>query len=114
LHFELPITFSQAALGGTVEVPTLGGSMVSTTLPRGMQHGQEVRLAGRGMPHVRGGRPGDLIIHVKVVTPRNLTKRQDELLRELAELDGKNTTPEHKSWLDRVKEFFSTNPGGEK
>lgn len=114
LHCELPITFSQAALGGAVEVPTLEGSMVTTTLPKGMQQGDELRLSGRGMPHVRGGRPGDLIVHVKVVTPRNLTKRQDELFRELAELDGKNTPPERKSWLERVKEFFSTNPGGEK
>ncbi len=110
LHCELPITFSQAALGGSVEVPTLEGKMISTTLPRGMQSGDELRLAGRGMPHVRGGRTGDLIVHVKLVTPRNLTKRQEELLRELGELDGKNTPPERKSWLDRVKEFFSTNP----
>lgn len=112
LHCELPVTLSQAALGGAIEVPTLEGSMLSTTLPRGLQSGDEVRLPGRGMPNVRGGRAGDLIVHVKVVTPRNLTRRQEELLRELAELDGKNIAPEHKSWLDRVKEFFSTNPSG--
>ncbi len=114
LHCELPVTFSQAALGGTIEVPTLEGTMVSTTLPRGMQHGDEIRMPGRGMPNVRGGRPGDLVIHMRVITPRNLTKRQEELLRELGELDGKNTPPERKSWLDRVKEFFSTNPAAEK
>ncbi len=113
LHCELPITFSQAAIGGPIEVPTLEGTMITTTLPRGMQHGDEIRLPGRGMPHVRGGRPGDLVVHVKVLTPRNLTKRQEELLRELGELDGKNTPPERKSWLDRVKEFFSTNPTAE-
>jgi molecular chaperone DnaJ len=75
-----------------------------------MQHGDEIRLPGRGMPHVRGGRAGDLIVHVKVITPRNLSKRQEELLRELADLDGKNVSPERKSWLDRVKDFFSSNP----
>lgn len=113
LHCELPITFSQAALGGNIEVPTLEGKMINATLPRGMQPGDEVRLSGRGMPHVQGGRPGDLVVHLKVLTPRNLTKRQEELLRELAELDGKHTPPERKSWLDRVKEFFNTNPAAE-
>jgi molecular chaperone DnaJ len=110
LHCELPITISQAALGGAIEVPTLEGKMLSHTLGRGMQTGDEVRLSGRGMPHVRGGRSGDMVVHLKVVTPRNLTKRQEELLRELGELDQKHGPQERKSWLDRVREFFSTNP----
>jgi molecular chaperone DnaJ len=110
LHCELPITFSQAALGGTVEVPTVEAKMLTHTLPRGLQSGDEVRLSGRGMPHVRGGRSGDLVIHLKVVTPRNLTKRQEELLRELDSLDQKHVPPERKSFLERVREFFSTNP----
>ncbi len=84
--------------------------MLTYTLPRGVQTGDEVRLSGRGMPHVRGGRAGDLVVHLKVVTPRNLTKRQEELLRELGELDHKDGPPERKSWLERVREFFSTNP----
>lgn len=113
LHCELPITFSQAALGGTVEVPTLDGRMLNQTLKRGLQHGDEVRLSGLGMPHVRGGRPGDLVLHLRVVTPRNLTKRQEELLRELDELDKKHVSPEKKSWLERVREFFSKNPSPE-
>ena len=110
LHCEVPITFSQAALGGPLEVPTLQGKFITHTLKRGTQSGDEVRIAGKGMPHVRGGRPGDLVVHVKVVTPRNLTKRQEELLRELAELDGKHVQAEHKSFLDRVREFFTANP----
>jgi molecular chaperone DnaJ len=60
------------------------------------------------MPHVRGGRSGDLVVHLRVVTPRSLTKRQEELFRQLAELDGNHVTPERKSFLERVKEFFST------
>jgi len=113
LHCELPITFSQAALGGTVEVPTLDGRMLNQNLKRGLQHGDEVRLSGQGMPHVRGGRAGDLVLHLKVITPRNLTKRQEELLRELDELDKKHVSPERKSWLDRVREFFNKNPSPE-
>ena len=60
------------------------------------------------MPRVRGGRPGDLVVHLRVITPRNLTRRQEELLRELAELDGKHVAEERKSFLERVKAFFSS------
>jgi len=108
LHCEVPITFSQAALGGALEVPTLEGKFINATLQRGTQTGDEVRLSGRGMPHVRGGRSGDLVVHLRVVTPRNLTRRQEELLRELAELDGKHVSPERKGFLDRVMQFFSS------
>jgi len=108
LHCEVPITFSQAALGGNLEVPTLEGKYINATLARGTQGGDEIRIPGKGMPHVRGGRPGDLVIHLRVVTPRNLTKRQEELLRELAEIEGKHVPPERKGFLDRVKEFFTS------
>jgi molecular chaperone DnaJ len=111
LHCEFPVTFSQAALGGPIEVPTLEGKFVAHTLKRGVQAGEEVRLSGQGIPGLRrdgrpDGRVGDLVVHVKVVTPRNLTKRQEELLRELAEIEGAQVSPERKSFLDRVREFF--------
>jgi molecular chaperone DnaJ len=108
LHCEVPITVSQAALGGPLEVPTLDGKFVTATVPRGTQSGDEIRIGGRGMPHVRGGRGGSLVVHLRVITPRNLTKRQEELLRELAEIEGKHVAEEHKSFLDRVKDFFSS------
>jgi molecular chaperone DnaJ len=108
LHCEVPITFSQAALGGPLEVPTLDGKYTTTPLPRGAQSGDEIHISGKGMPHVRGGRAGDLVVHLRVVTPRKLTKRQEELLRELGEIDGNHVTPERKSFLDRVKEFFTS------
>ena len=107
LHCEVPVAFSQAALGGPLEVPTLEGKYVHATLQRGSQGGDEIRLPGKGMPNVRGGRTGDLVVHLRVVTPTNLTKRQEELLRELAELDGKHVSPERKSFLERVKAFFT-------
>jgi molecular chaperone DnaJ len=107
LHCEVPITFSQAALGSAIEVPTLEGKCITHNLKRGTQSGEEVRIAGRGMPHLRGGRPGDLVVHVRVITPRHLTRRQEELLRELDALEGNHVSPERKSFLDRVKAFFS-------
>lgn len=107
LHCEVPITFSQAALGGHLDVPTIEGKYVTATLSRGAQPGDEVRIPGKGMPNVRGGRAGDLVVHLRVVTPKNLTKRQEELFRELSELDGKHVSPERKSFLERVKDFFS-------
>ena len=107
LHCEVPISFGQAALGGALEVPTLEGKYVNATLQRGSQGGDEIRLPGKGMPNVRGGRTGDLVVHLRVVTPTGLTKRQEELLREMADLDGKHVSPERKSFLERVKAFFS-------
>ena len=70
---QVPITFSQAALGGTIEVPTLDGT-VNHTLKRGMQSGDVVRIPGKGMPNVRGGRPGDLLVQLVVETPRQLNQ----------------------------------------
>jgi molecular chaperone DnaJ len=114
LHCEVPVTFSQAALGSPLEVPTLEGKVVTQTLKRGTQSGDEIRISGKGMPHLRGGRPGDLVVHVRVITPRHLTKRQEELFRELEELEGKEVSPERKSFLDRLREFFSPDSAVEK
>jgi molecular chaperone DnaJ len=112
LHCEVPITFSQAALGGAIEVPTLAGNALGLQVPKATQTGDELRLQGKGMPYIRSSRMGDLVVHFRVVTPRNLTKRQEELLRELDELDGKHGPPERKSFLDRVREFFTTTESG--
>jgi len=111
LHFEMPITFSQAALGGSLEVPTLDGKYATASLAKGSQSGDEIRLSARGMPPLREAgerRAGDLVVHLRVITPRNLTKRQEELLRELGEIDKVQAPPERRGFLDRVKEFFTT------
>lgn len=107
LHCEVPVTISQAVLGRPIEVPTLDGQFVTQALKRGTQSGDEVRIPGKGMPHLRGNRTGDLVVHVKLVTPRRLTKRQEELFHELEEIDGTEIPPEHKSFLDRIREFFA-------
>ena len=103
---RVPITFSQAALGGPIEVPTLDGPY-EHNLKRGMQHGEYVRLAGKGMPNLRGRRNGDLIVVIAVETPKNLTKEQEELFRKLAELDHKHVSPERRSFFDKIRQFFT-------
>ena len=85
---QVPITFSQAALGAELEIPSLDGPMIHAIKP-GVQSGDVIRIVGKGMPNVRSGRRGDLHVVILVETPRQLTKRQEELLRELAELDHK-------------------------
>lgn len=105
LHCRVPITFPQAALGGEVEVPTLNGAK-SISLDRGTQSGAVVTMRGFGMPRLRGRGNGDLHIHVAIETPKSLTKRQEELLRELAEIEKSNVGEERKSFFDRLRELF--------
>jgi molecular chaperone DnaJ len=114
LHCEIPVTISQAALGRPIEVPTLDGQFVTHNLKRGTQSGDEVRIPGKGMPSLRGGRTGDIVVHVRVVTPRRLTKRQEELFHELEEIDGTEVTPERKSFLERIREFFTPDEPADK
>lgn len=105
---QVPVTFSQAALGAEIEVPTLDGPH-KHSLKGGVQAGDVLRISGQGMPNVRGGRRGDLMVQIIVETPKKLTARQEELYRELAELDHKNVSPERKSFFEKVKEFFKDN-----
>jgi molecular chaperone DnaJ len=106
LYCEVPITFSQAALGGEIQVPTLDGPVPHNLRP-GVQSGEVVRVPGKGMPSLRAGRRGDLNVIVALETPRTLTKRQEELFRELAELDKKHVSPQRKSFFDKIKELFT-------
>jgi molecular chaperone DnaJ len=110
---QVPITFSQAALGGNIEVPTLNGPITYTLKP-GTQSGDVVRLPGRGMPGLRSGRTGDLLVQVVLETPRHLTPRQEELLRELAELDQKHVSPQRRGFRDKLRDFFAGQEPGAK
>jgi len=103
---QVPVTFSQATLGAEIDIPTLAGKL-KYPLPRGTQAGEVLRIHSRGMPDVHTGRNGDLLVQIVLDTPKNLTKRQEELFRELAELDKKEVSPTRKSFLEKVKEFFS-------
>ena len=107
LHCEVPISFTTAALGGELDVPTLNGR-VKLKVPEGSQSGKLFRLRGKGVTSVRGGPAGDLLCRIMVETPVNLTARQRELLEEFDEsMKGNNRhSPRHHSWLDGVKKFF--------
>ena len=109
LHCEMPISFTTAALGGEIEIPTLD-TVAKIKIPPETQSGKIFRLRGKGIKGVRSHTHGDLLCHVVVETPVNLTERQKELLRELEECsqadDGKHN-PRAKSWMDRVREFFA-------
>ena len=108
LHCEMPISFAKAALGGEIEVPTLSGK-VSFSVPEGTQTGKTFRLRGKGIKGVRSGFPGDLFCHVLIETPVKLTDKQKDLLREFETLTvagGAKHSPQSKSWMDKVKEFF--------
>jgi molecular chaperone DnaJ len=109
LHCEMPISFSTAALGGEIEIPTLDGA-ANLRIPAETQSGKIFRLRGKGIKGVRSQMHGDLLCHVVVETPVNLTERQKELLRELEETsqgDAERHNPRAKSWMDKVKEFFA-------
>jgi len=109
LHCEMPVSFTTAALGGEIELPTLDG-YAKIKIPAGTQTGQMFRLRGKGVKGVRASGHGDLICHVAIETPVNLTARQKELLQELEAInvkDGGKHNPRAKSWMEKVKEFFA-------
>jgi molecular chaperone DnaJ len=108
LHCQVPISFATAALGGDIEVPTLGGS-ASITVPEGTQSGKTFRLRGKGIKGVRSSYPGDLYCHVALETPVRLTDKQRQLLRDLEtsmKEGGAKHSPQTKGWMDRMSEFF--------
>lgn len=106
LHCEVPVSMTTAALGGSVEIPTLNGG-AEIELPEGTQTGKQFRLRGKGIKGLRSSYPGDLYAHVVVETPVRLTDRQKELIRELdASLTDPKHSPQTRNWMDRVKEFF--------
>lgn len=108
LHCEMPISFSTAALGGEIEVPTLGGS-AKMKIPAETQTGGVFRLKGKGIKPLRQSENGDLMVHVVVETPVKLTEKQKDLLREFeisTQADSGKHSPRNKSWVDKVKGFF--------
>ncbi len=108
LHCEMPVSFTVAALGGEIEIPTLEGS-ARIKVPNETQSGKTFRLRGKGIKGVRSHAPGDLFCQVVVETPVNLTTRQRDLLQELEAISQKDAgrhNPRAKGWFDKVKEFF--------
>ena len=103
----VPVTFSQAALGAEIEIPSLDGP-VPYRIQAGIQSNTAIRIAGKGMPiRGAGGRRGDLFAIIVVDTPSDLSERQKELFRELAELDHKNVSPQRKSFFEKLRGLFT-------
>lgn len=105
LFCRVPISFTTAALGGEVEVPTIDGGRSRVRVPAGSQTGKQMRLRSKGMPALRGGGVGDMLIEMAVETPVNLSARQKELLREFEALSEENH-PEGQSFFTKVKGFW--------
>ena len=109
LHCRVPVSFVTAALGGHVDVPTLGGGRARISIPEGTQSGKQFRLRGKGMPALRGqGVIGDLFVEVAVETPVKLTKKQQDLLREFEKAGNAQNSPETQSFFAKVKEIFGS------
>ncbi|MCC6414952.1 MAG: molecular chaperone DnaJ [Opitutaceae bacterium] len=105
LFCEIPIKFTLATLGGTIEVPTLFGK-ASLKIPSGTQSGTTFRLRDKGMPSLRGGRQGDQMVRVHVEVPTSLSSEQRRLLEEFAKVSGDANEPTSKSFFEKAKKFF--------
>ena len=109
LHCAVPISFTTAALGGEIEVPTLAGK-AAIDIPEGTQPSKQFRLRGKGIKGVRSSYPGDLYCHISVETPVKLTEHQRKLLKELDESlkkGGAKHSPGEEGWADKLKSFFT-------
>jgi molecular chaperone DnaJ len=104
---EVPISFTQAALGSTIEVPTLDGK-VKMKIPGGTQSGKVFRLRGKGIPHLNGYQRGDQHVRVTVEVPEKLSRKQRDLLEQFAAAEGEDTNPQSKSFFAKVKELFGS------
>lgn len=105
LHVQVPISFTQAALGAKVEIPTLDGPD-NLEVPAGTQSGEVFRIAAKGMPDPRNGRLGNLLVRVFVEVPKTLSAVQEEMLRALAAEEETNVSPHRESFKDKLGKFF--------
>jgi molecular chaperone DnaJ len=106
LFCRVPIAMTTGALGGEIEVPTIDGGRSRVKIPEGSETGKQFRLKAKGMPVLRSKQVGDLYIQVEVETPKNLTRKQRELLKSFEDASNPNTSPESAGFFARVKEFF--------
>jgi molecular chaperone DnaJ len=103
---KIPITYTQAVLGATIDIPLIDGTD-KLEIPAGTQPGEVFRVRGQGMPDPRGGRRGDLHIEIQVEVPRKLDEEHEVLLRKLAEYENAKVAPHHKTWLEKLREFIA-------
>jgi molecular chaperone DnaJ len=104
----VPISFTQAALGTVIDVPSLNGTK-GLKIPPGTQYGSVFRIKGQGLPDMRTGRTGDQLVQVTIETPTKLNAKQEELLREFAKTEDKTVSPKSKSFFEKMKKNFGGN-----
>jgi molecular chaperone DnaJ len=102
----VPVSFTQAALGGIIEVPSLD-STKELKIPAGTQNGDVFRIKGQGLPDIRTGRRGDELVQIIVEIPRKLNSRQEELLREFAKSEDINVLPKSRGFFEKLKQYFN-------
>ena len=106
LFFECPISIADAALGTSIEIPTIDGGKAKIKIPAGTQSGKQFRLRGKGMPFMRGSGAGDLYIQVNTEVPISLNKEQKELLEKFREIENEKSNPSIKKFFQKAKSFW--------
>ena len=104
----VPISFTQATLGTTIDVPSLDGTK-KLKIPAGTQYGNIFRIKGQGLPNMRSGRSGDQLVQVTIETPAKLNAKQRELLEEFAKAENKTVSPKSTGFMDKLKKYFGNN-----
>ncbi len=108
LFFECPISIADAALGTSIEIPTIDGGKAKIKIPQGTQSGKQFRLKGKGMPYMREGGMGDLYIQVNTEVPISLNKEQKELLEKFREIENEKSNPSIKKFFQKAKSFWKS------
>ena len=106
LATRVPVSFTTAALGGSVDIPDLDGSTNTIDIPAGIQSGKQLRVRGAGMPVLQGRGRGDLVVEIKVETPTKLSRKQKEILAEFRETETGDECPESRSFFSKLKDAF--------
>ena len=106
LFFEFPISIANAALGTTIEIPTIDGGRAKIKIPEGTQNGKQFRLKGKGMPYMRGSGNGDLYVQVNTEVPISLNKEQKELLEKFRKIENEKSNPSIKKFFQKAKSFW--------
>lgn len=106
VFIDLPLSFTEAALGCKKEIPTPGGGMARINIPEGTQNGKKFRVPGEGVPNVHGNGKGDLVVFISVETPVSLNENQKESLRQFAQLEKSHNSPRKRTFFDKIKGIF--------
>ncbi len=106
LFFECPISIADAALGTSIEIPTIDGGKAKIKIPQGTQSGKQFRLKSKGMPYMRGSGNGDLYVQVNTEVPVSLNKEQKELLEKFREIENEKSNPSIKKFFQKAKSFW--------